>query len=138
MCGIVGIRDLKAPVAREHLAAMAGVLTHRGPDGDGFMTEGGVGLGQRRLAIVDLREIANPPLTNAERDVWVVLNGEIYNHHALREELQREGCIFKTTSDTEVLVHLWRRRGAAMMPSLRGMFAIAIWDARSGELFLAR
>jgi len=102
------------------------------------MTGEGVGLGQRRLAIVDLREIANPPLTNDTQTVWVVLNGEIYNHHSLREELKGRGYPFKTTSDTEVLVAMWERDGPGMMASLRGMFAIAVWDARTKELFIAR
>jgi len=139
MCGIVGIRDLSGRrVERESLAAMARALIHRGPDGEGFMAREGVGLGQRRLAIVDLRDIANPPLTNDSQSVWVVLNGEIYNHHALREELQRDGYRFKTTSDTEVLVALWEQRGSEMMAALRGMFALAIWDARTQEIFVAR
>jgi asparagine synthase (glutamine-hydrolysing) len=139
MCGIVGIRNLSGlNVERETLAAMARVLTHRGPDGEGFMTREGVGLGQRRLAIVDLREIANPPLTDDSQSVWVVLNGEIYNHHALRELMEKDGYRFKTTSDTEVLIALWMKYGAQMMSRLRGMFAIAVWDARSKQLFIAR
>ena len=139
MCGIVGIRDVSgASVERETLVAMARVLTHRGPDGEGFMAREGVGLGQRRLAIVDLREIANPPLTDESGSVWVVLNGEIYNHHALRESMQEKGYRFTTTSDTEVLIALWAHYGVEMMPLLRGMFAIALWDGRTGELFIAR
>ena len=102
------------------------------------MAREGVGLGQRRLAIVDLREIANPPLTDESGSVWVVLNGEIYNHHALRESMQEKGYRFTTTSDTEVLIALWAHYGVEMMPLLRGMFAIALWDGRTGELFIAR
>jgi asparagine synthase (glutamine-hydrolysing) len=139
MCGIVGIRDLSgANVERATLAAMARALVHRGPDGEGFMNRDGVGLGQRRLAIVDLREIANPPLSDESRSVWVVLNGEIYNHHELRTAMQDEGYRFKTTSDTEVLIALWLRFGPEMLLRLRGMFAIALWDGRTQELFIAR
>jgi asparagine synthase (glutamine-hydrolysing) len=139
MCGIAGIVEVAGrAVDRNVLQSMARVLEHRGPDGVGYMAQDNVGLAQTRLAIVDLRDIANPPLTNAQQDLWVVLNGEIYNHKELRADLEKQGYSFKTTSDTEVLLALWRRDGVELLQKLRGMFAFAIWDRRDGQFFVAR
>ncbi|HET9983730.1 MAG TPA: asparagine synthase (glutamine-hydrolyzing) [Longimicrobiales bacterium] len=139
MCGICGRLDFRgAPVARERIAAMCATLVHRGPDDEGIHVAPGIGLGQRRLSIIDLSAGAAPPLSNEDGTVWVVLNGEIYNFRELREGLRARGHVFRTASDTEVLVHLYEEHGTAMLGRLAGMFAFAIWDAARGRLFAAR
>ena len=139
MCGIAGVFDLRGlrPVAPALIAAMNGAQAHRGPDGEGVYTAPGVGLGQRRLAIIALSN-GRQPLANEDGTVWVVFNGEIYNFAALRAELMALGHCFATPSDTEVLVHGWEAWGEDLLPRLRGMFAFALWDARTDTLFLAR
>jgi asparagine synthase (glutamine-hydrolysing) len=117
---------------------MTATLTHRGPDGAGIHCRANVGLGHRRLAVIDLSDTANQPLFNEDGTVAVVFNGEIYNFQALAEELRRAGHVFKTRSDTEVLVHAWEEFGPAMVERLRGMFAFAIYDSRRRQLYLAR
>jgi asparagine synthase (glutamine-hydrolysing) len=117
---------------------MTATLTHRGPDGAGIHCHANVGLGHRRLAVIDLSDTANQPLFNEDGTVAVVFNGEIYNFQALAEELRRAGHVFKTRSDTEVLVHAWEEYGPALVERLRGMFAFAIYDARRRQLYLAR
>lgn len=135
MCGIAG--HLAFPRADpQAVARMSARLAHRGPDGAGALDEGCLALGHRRLSIIDLAGGAQP-IWNEERTVAVVLNGEIYNHRALRAELAARHA-FRTRSDTEVLVHLWEEEGEAMLPRLRGMFAFALWDARARRLVLAR
>jgi asparagine synthase (glutamine-hydrolysing) len=110
----------------------------RGPDAEGVWTGSCVVLGHRRLAILDLDARSNQPMVTTDGDYTIVFNGEIYNFRELRRELESEGATFRTTSDTEVLLALYAREGERMLPRLRGMFALAIWDARSRELFLAR
>ena len=117
---------------------MSDTLAHRGPDGEGAWTSGYVGLAHRRLAIIDLRDIASQPMSNADGSVWITFNGEIYNFQELRIELEARGHIFRTHSDTEVIVHAYEEYGRGCLDRLRGMFAFAIWDARSRTLFLAR
>lgn len=138
MCGIAGILDLRArrPVDPARLARMTAALAHRGPDGDGFHHEPGLGLGHRRLAIVDLAG-GHQPMANEDGQVLTTFNGEIYNHEALRRELA-DGHRFATRCDTEVLVHGWETWGEALPTRLRGMFAFAIWDRAAETLFLAR
>jgi len=144
MCGICGFvtpRGGQGELART-LAAMTRTLAHRGPDGEGaycdsFADGGGVALGHRRLAIIDLAT-GDQPLFNETRSLTVVFNGEIYNFQALREELVAKGHVFATQSDTEVIVHLYEELGPACVTRLRGMFALALWDADRRELFLAR
>src|SRR5574341_2313603 len=140
MCGICGILnfDPNAPVDPAVLRGMADLLAHRGPDGDAFYREGPVGLGHRRLAIIDLTEAAAHPLPNEDKTVWVLLNGEIYNFQSLREDLLRKGHVFRSKGDTETIVHLYEEEGAACVRRLRGMFAFALWDGRRRELLLAR
>lgn len=139
MCGIAGVFDTKGsrPYPAAVLRAMTDAIAHRGPDGEGFHLEPGVALGHRRLAIIDLAGGAQP-MHSADGALVVVYNGEIYNFAELRAQLQAKGARFVTRSDTEVLLHGWREWGEALLPRLRGMFAIALWDARERTLLLAR
>jgi asparagine synthase (glutamine-hydrolysing) len=140
MCGLAGLFDLtteRRPVDRGLLARMNDRIAHRGPDGDGFFQEAGIGLAHRRLAIIDLAG-GDQPLFNEDGSVVVVFNGEIYNYRDLTRELQARGHQFRTSCDTEVLVHGWEEWGEALVERLRGMFAFALWDARQDRLFLAR
>ena len=115
-------------------------MAARGPDGSGewFSQDGRVGFGHRRFSIIDLSERAAQPMESADGKLVVTFNGEIYNYRALRTELEAEGCVFRTQSDTEVLLHLYAAKGAAMVEHLRGMFAFGIWDQEKGGLLLAR
>ena len=138
MCGICGLVSLTGDAAeRTVLEGMNGSLVHRGPDSDGVHLDGGVGIAARRLAIIDL-ETGDQPLTNEDGSVVVVQNGEIYNFHELRARLVAAGHRFRTQGDTEVLAHLYEERGPRFAEELRGMFAIAVWDARRRRLVLAR
>ena len=139
MCGICGIVRFDArDVGAEQVRAMCGTLVERGPDDEGVWTGPGVGLGQRRLSVIDLRHSATAPLSNEDGTVWVSFNGEIYNFRELRERLEARGHVFRTGTDTEVLVHLYEEHGAGMLAHLRGMFAFALWDARERRLLAAR
>jgi asparagine synthase (glutamine-hydrolysing) len=135
MCGICGIAGPGADV--EAVRRMNGRLVHRGPDSDGEFAADGVALAMRRLSIIDL-ERGDQPIANEDGTVTVVQNGEIYNYRELRRELEGRGHRFRTASDTEVLVHLFEEHGEDFAERLRGMFAIAIWDARERRLLLAR
>ena len=138
MCGIVGIvRNDKSDVDQTLLARMCAAIKHRGPDDDGFYFNGAVGLGMRRLAIIDLKS-GQQPIHNQDRTAWIVFNGEIYNYRELRDQLEKLGHSFYTNSDTEAIVHAYDQFGADCPKHLRGMFAFAIWDERSQELFIAR
>jgi asparagine synthase (glutamine-hydrolysing) len=139
MCGISGIVDLRErrPINAVLLRAMNDTLAHRGPDGEGFHFEPGVGLGHRRLSIIDL-EGGKQPLYNEDESVVVTYNGEIYNFHELVEELAGKGHRFRTRCDTEVIVHAWEEWGERCLDRFNGMFAFAIWDRRQEILFLAR
>jgi asparagine synthase (glutamine-hydrolysing) len=139
MCGITGIVDLRErrPVDPILLRAMNGALSHRGPDGEGFHFEAGVGLGHRRLSIIDL-EGGKQPLYNEDETVVVTYNGEIYNFQPLVQELVALGHSFRTRCDTEVIVHAWEQWGVKCLERFNGMFAFAVWDQGSETLFLAR
>src|SRR5579862_3294821 len=138
MCGICGIASTRGPVDRERLAAMSATLKHRGPDSEGSFVDGGVGLAARRLAIIDVAG-GDQPIANENGTSTVVQNGEIYNFAALRAELERAGHRFRTDhSDTEVVVHAYEQWDVGFAERLRGMFAMAIWDARERRLVLAR
>ncbi len=138
MCGICGGFDLKgASVAPELITRMSSVLGHRGPDGDGFYVSGRVGLGHRRLSIIDIAGGVQP-MTNEDDTLRIVFNGEIYNFVELRQELQAAGHTFKTRSDTEVILHGYEQWGADCTTKFNGIFAFAIWDSRNNSLFLAR
>ena len=138
MCGILLAIDLHKPLDRGRFDAARDTLTHRGPDAAGtvLLADGAVGLGHRRLSIIDLSASANQPMQLG--DLHITFNGEIYNYLRLREELERAGCTFRTRSDTEVLLHGYRKWGEAMASRLEGMFAFAIWDEATKTLFAAR
>lgn len=139
MCGITGVMQFRggARVEPQTLRQMCAAMAHRGPDDEGIYTDGSVGIGMRRLSIVDLAT-GHQPLSNEDGTVWIVFNGEIYNHAALREKLQSLGHQYRTHSDTETIVHLYEEYGPDCVQHLRGMFAFGIWDARRQRLFIAR
>ena len=139
MCGIAGIVsfDPDALVDEARLVRMRDVLTHRGPDGAGLWIEGPVGLGHRRLAIVD-PALGHQPMSNEDGTVWLTFNGEIYNHLELRPELESRGHRYRTRSDSETIVHLYEELGERVVERLHGMFAFAIWDRTRQRLLLAR
>src|SRR5918995_86691 len=143
MCGIAGFARGRDGVGTSNEAAaalvqgMCGVIRHRGPDDQGVHVEAGVGLGMRRLSIIDL-STGQQPIHNEDRTVWVVFNGEIYNYRELRAVLEAAGHRFYTASDTETIVHAYEEWGEAAFERLRGMFGIALWDSRDHSLLLAR
>jgi asparagine synthase (glutamine-hydrolysing) len=139
MCGITGMMDTRGrrPIERRLLEAMTDAIAHRGPDGNGYHVGPGIGLGHRRLAIIDVAG-GHQPLYNEDNTVGIVFNGEIYNFQEIAEELVAKGHRFRTHSDTEVIVHAWEEWGAACVKRLRGMFALALWDEGQETLFLAR
>ncbi|MGI8421936.1 MAG: asparagine synthase (glutamine-hydrolyzing), partial [Gaiellaceae bacterium] len=137
MCGICGTVSTRGPADPDRLAAMSRTLVHRGPDSDGTFLDGPVGLAARRLSIIDL-ETGDQPVGNEDGTVTVVQNGELYNYAELRRELEATGHRFRTHGDTEVLVHLYEEHGLAFAERLRGMFAVALWDAPRRRLVLAR
>lgn len=138
MCGICGIFDFSGePIEREKLFRMTSAMRHRGPDGQGEFVDHEVGLGHRRLSIIDIAG-GGQPIGNEDGSIQVVFNGEIYNFIELRQELEKFGHLFRTSSDTEVIVHAYEQWGASCLTRFNGMFAFAVWDARKRELFLAR
>jgi len=145
MCGIAGFADTvtggappdRGDTDRALLGAMCAVIRHRGPDDEGIRVEPGVGLGMRRLSIIDLAT-GHQPIANEDGTIWIVFNGEIYNYRSLREQLLAAGHAFTTTTDTEVIVHAYEQWGADAFAHLRGMFGLAIWDRRQQTLWLAR
>src|SRR5438477_5799199 len=139
MCGIAGWFDLKGhrPADRGLLQAMSDAIAHRGPDGDGHHFEPGLGLGHRRLAVIDL-VTGDQPMWNASRDICLIFNGEIFNFQELRSELESRGHRFAPRSDTEVILEAWLEWGGECVDHLTGQFAFALWDKRTETLFLAR
>lgn len=139
MCGICGklLFDSQAGVPPELVKSMADAMVHRGPDDAGYYVCENAGLGFRRLAIIDLAG-GHQPLSNEDQTVWIVFNGEIYNYRELRKDLVNRGHLFRTHSDTEVIVHLYEELGERCVEKLRGMFGFAIWDRRHRSLLLAR
>ena len=139
MCGIAGIFHLQTakPVDPQRIRAMTDVQRHRGPDGEGVWTAPGVGLGHRRLAIIDVAGSPQPMATEDGRFV-ITYNGEVYNFAEVRADLEALGHVFTTHGDTEVILRGWRQWGPSVLPRLNGMFAFAIHDAAEGTLFLAR
>lgn len=140
MCGIIGAvwRSKEPGGGRDALLRGMRRLERRGPDGEGLWSAAGVILGHRRLAVIDLSHRAAQPMTSECGRFTIVFNGEIYNYRAIKDRLEADGANFRTTSDTEVLLHLFARRGEDMMEQLRGMFAFAIWDSQRQALFAAR
>ena len=145
MCGIVGalvFKNSNFTVTETLIQAMRDTMAHRGPDGAGFWVEkqGEIGLGHRRLSIIDLSESALQPMCSEDGTLWVTFNGEIYNHIEIRDELERiGGHRWKTDhSDTEVILHAFEEWGVDCLKRFRGMFAIAVWDSKKRELWLVR
>lgn len=138
MCGIAGhlYRDFNRPADRNAVRGMMSALSHRGPDGEGVYFDGAVGLGHRRLSIIDI-EAGKQPMCNEDGSLWIVFNGEIYNYLELRRELL-ERHTFRTHSDTEVILHLYEDLGPGCLERLNGMFSLVVWDARNKRLFAAR
>ncbi len=139
MCGIAGFWHFKTglPATADAVKAMTDRIEHRGPDGGGEYCNADLGLGQRRLSIIDLAG-GHQPMANAEEDIWVVFNGEIFNHRALRAELEADGVRFRTSSDTEVISHCYQKYGDTFSKALNGFFAIALWDVKRQRLILTR
>src|SRR5437868_26663 len=139
MCGICGQFNFarNEPVEPETIRRMTGTIVHRGPDDEGYFISGPIGLGFRRLSIIDLAG-GHQPMSDAEETVWVIFNGEIYNYRELRPELRSKGHQFRTNSDTEVIIHGYKEWGAEVLNHLNGMFGMAIWDVKKQRLVVAR
>ena len=139
MCGICGQFNFgtSAPVRRADIEAMTRSIIHRGPDDEGYYIAGPLGFGFRRLSIIDLAG-GHQPMSDQEESVWVIFNGEIYNFPELKRELQGHGHVFRTNSDTEVIIHGYKQWGDEVLNRLNGMFGLAIWDVRQRRLVLAR
>ncbi|MGH9355358.1 MAG: asparagine synthetase B family protein, partial [Terriglobia bacterium] len=139
MCGICGVFNFNRAQEADgqSLALMNRQIVHRGPDDEGFFRSENVGLAMRRLSIIDLAA-GHQPMSNEDGNVWIVFNGEIYNHQELRPRLEARGHRYRTQSDTETIIHLYEEYGGECVNHLRGMFAFAIWDAAQRRLFCAR
>lgn len=139
MCGICGKLNFndELPADPGTIQAMSNAIAHRGPDDEGQYVSGPVGLGFRRLSVIDLKT-GHQPISNEDGTIWLEFNGEIYNYQDLRKELLAKGHVFRTQTDTEVIVHLYEELGEQLVDQLRGMFAIALWDSRRKTLLLAR
>src|SRR5579872_1239320 len=139
MCGICGQFNFGSaePIDRRTIEAMTRSMVHRGPDDEGFHIDGQIGFGFRRLSIIDLGG-GHQPMSDVEESVWVIFNGEIYNFIELRRELESRGHVFRTQSDTEVIVHGYKEWGDEVLSRVNGMFGLAIWDARRRRLVVAR
>src|ERR1700757_4779813 len=139
MCAIYGYLSQTASISPDVLRRMGDVLRHRGPDDEGELILTGsdvsVGLGHKRLSIIDLSPAGKQPMANEDESIWITFNGEIYNFRELRERLRRKGHRFRSSSDTEVVIHLYEELGTACLEELNGMFAFALWDAKRKTLF---
>lgn len=140
MCGIAGtfLFDRRAIVDRSALETATHVIAHRGPDDEGVWIGSGVGLGSRRLAVIDLSERGHQPMTNEDGSIWIAFNGEIYNFQEIRQQLVGKGHTFRSNTDTETILHLYEQEGIDAVRHLRGMFALALWDSRRDAFFLVR
>ncbi len=138
MCGITGIWEFNGSVDKNILQRINKIQEHRGPDSDGFMISNKVGLGHRRLSIIDLSPRGKQPMSNENNSIWIVFNGEIYNFQKLKEELIKKGHRFKSDTDTETIIHGYEEWGVKVVEKLRGMFAFAIYDSDNKLIFLAR
>src|SRR5262245_19175105 len=143
MCGIAAIfayQESAPPVDRDEMHRIVERMKRRGPDDEGewYSLSSRVGLGHRRLSIIDLSGNGSQPMVTQDGQTVITFNGEIYNYQELRRELKQKGCRFRSESDTEVLLHLYQQHGEAMLDKLRGMYAFAIWDETKRRLFLAR
>src|SRR5512133_1713745 len=139
MCGIVGVLSLENadPVPESMIRQMLGMIRHRGPDEFGIYLGGAAALGNARLSIIDLSG-GQQPIANEDESLWIVFNGEIFNYLELRPKLEARGHQFATSSDTEVLLHMYEEYGPACLDHLNGQFAFAVWNTREQSLFLAR
>ena len=139
MCGITGLVHFnkERKVIPDVLKSMSDSIYHRGPDDEGLYVHQNVGLGFRRLSIIDL-STGHQPMSNQNDSIYIVFNGEIYNYLEQRDILKQKGYIFKTTTDTEVILHLYEEHGVNCLQYLRGMFAFAIWDNNKQQMFCAR
>ena len=137
ICGVIGTNGDLNPAVRDAIGEMTHTLHHRGPDGEGTFADTRAALGHARLAIID-RAGGAQPMPNEDRTCWVVFNGEIYNHRTLRQDLLARGHQFRTTSDTEVIVHAYEEYGTGCVEKFEGMFAFAVYDATRHEILLAR
>ena len=139
MCGICGIYNLKSGkvVDRESLLKMNHAIKHRGPDDAGIYIDGSLGIAHRRLSIIDLAS-GHQPMSNEDETIWIIFNGEIYNHESLRFSLEKQGHTYKTRCDTESIIHIYEEKGLKCLEEMEGMFAFALWDERKKRLFLAR
>ena len=148
MCGICGKVSLKSEtISPDLIARMMASLAHRGPDDEGSFVESAgtkgdskitVGLGHKRLSIIDLSPDGRQPLTNEDESLWLVFNGEIYNHPVLRQDLMARGHLFRSQTDSEVILHLYEEKGINAIQDFNGMFAFALWDAAKQKLYLCR
>ncbi len=139
MCGIAGVflLDDAERVDPALIRRMTDVIIRRGPDDEGQFVSGNVGIGMRRLSIIDVAG-GHQPIANEDESLWIVFNGEIFNHEPIQRDLKNRGHRFRTRSDTETILHLFEEEGPQCLRHLRGMFAIAIWDTRQRSLFIAR
>ena len=139
MCGIAGILNLfsKEDISEDIILKMISILNHRGPEETGVYLDRNIHLGHSRLSIIDLED-GTQPISNHDGSLWIVYNGEVFNYIELRSELEKKGYQFTTQTDTEVIIHLYEEMGSAFLSELNGQFAIAIWDFKKRELFLAR
>src|SRR3989339_1669592 len=137
MCGIIGMYEQKKGIDPQLVESMNTAITHRGPDDSGVYMGKQIALGMRRLSIIDLAG-GHQPIYNEDKTVWTVFNGEIYNFKEFRSQLQAKGHVFKTNTDTEVIVHGYEEYGSAFLKYLNGMFAIAVHDTKKNKLLLAR
>ncbi len=138
MCGIAGIVNFDGrPASEEMLRRMTDILSHRGPDDDGFYFDGSIGLGHRRLSIIDLSEKGHQPMTNEDGSVWITFNGEIYNYKNINQVLLPKGHAFRSNCDTETIIHAYEEFGSECVHQLRGMFSFALWDKKRKKLFAA-
>jgi asparagine synthase (glutamine-hydrolysing) len=140
MCGIAGYLEVQTGQAPNPaiLERMTRTIRHRGPDAHRMRQDGPVALGHLRLSIVDLSEAGSQPMSNETGDVWIVYNGEIFNHASLRPDLERAGHRYRSRTDTETVVHGWEEYGASCLDKFRGMFSFALWDEKKQTLFCAR
>ncbi|MEA1962803.1 MAG: asparagine synthase (glutamine-hydrolyzing) [Patescibacteria group bacterium] len=139
MCGIAGKLSFKnQPVEETDILAMINEIRHRGPDDEGIYINNNIGLGHRRLSVIDLSKNGQQPMADKSKKFWITYNGEVYNFPELKKELQKDGIKFKSNTDTEVIIYLYKKYGSECLKLLRGMFAFAIWDNEKQELFLAR
>ncbi|HYV03971.1 MAG TPA: asparagine synthetase B, partial [Blastocatellia bacterium] len=139
MCGIAGLYNMTGePVTADRVLAMCDLIRHRGPDDRDAWTHGPVGLGHQRLSIIDLSPRGRNPMANEDGTVRIVFNGEIYNYKELRPDLIERGHVFRSQTDTEVIIHLYEELGPDCVERLNGMFAFGLWDERQRRLLLAR